>query len=296
MKEKITRRTSLKAIAASAVAGGAWLTNLAVPELIHAATKSGPPPQGSTFGVLKGADLSTRVDTFLSSSNGKALTALVKSAGHELRADLADGGWFGMGSDRHFSVTVPYGDNAGLVAAVGTDLLSPEQAGASRVEQIGADLFKVTSYVAGNDVARRTHVFLADRAHKRITVSDVATGKTRVVTHDDIQRMVDALQAKQAPQQFAGLGGATTVSADSCGWCQWITLAIVSIVGCGGIAWLSCFVLVWDPPVAAACGILVGVFGRWVFSFLCWALGLGFGASYGCWELGYCRCPYPWGC
>ena len=40
MKEKISRRTTLKAMAASAVAGGAWLTNLAVPELIHAADEA----------------------------------------------------------------------------------------------------------------------------------------------------------------------------------------------------------------------------------------------------------------
>ncbi|HKC18872.1 MAG TPA: hypothetical protein VKE27_04505 [Candidatus Dormibacteraeota bacterium] len=293
MKEKITRRATLKAVAASAIAGGAWVTNLAVPELIHAATKQGPPPQGSTFGVFKGAELGAVVDTFLSSSAGKALSAQVGSFGHSLRSDLADGGWFGLGGERIFAVTLPYGDNGGMVAAVGPDLNSPQQAGASRVEQINTDLFKITSYGATGGAVQRTHVFIADRAHKRIDVHDLAKGTIRTVTHDDIQRMVDALQPKPAQPS---VGGATPVSADSCGWCQWITMALVTIVGCGGIAWLSCFVLIWDPPVAAACGVLVGVFGHWVFSFLCWALGLGFGASYGCWELGYCSCPYPWGC
>jgi hypothetical protein len=294
VKEKITRRTSLKAIAASAVAGGAWLTNLAVPELIHASTAGAAPARGSTVGALNGADLKAAVDAFLSSSSGKALSGQVSALGHTLQAELASGGWFVIRGQRRVSVHIPYA--AGAVAGTGVDIGNAEQAGASRLEQLGPDLFKVTSYVASNGAANRTHVFIADRAHRRLDIHDIATGKTRSVTHEDVQRTVDALQAKQAAPALSGLLGPTVVSADACGVCVFLVGAMAAAGMCAGAAWLACFVLIWDPPAAGACAAIVGVFGGWVLGFLCWALGLGFGATYGCYEIGYCSCPVPWGC
>ena len=294
MKEKISRRTTLKAIAASAVAGGAWLTNLAMPELIHAATTNAPPPRGSTVAELKGADLKSAVDTFLASAPGRALIAHVRSFGASLQTDLATAGWFVLQGQRRISLSIPYPN--GNVGAVGIDLSAPEQAGSSRSEQIGPDLFKVSAYSASGAAVQRTHIFMADRAHKRVDIHDVASGKTRSVTHDDVQRMADTLQSSQATQALTGLVGPTVANADACGLCVFLVGAMASVGMCAGAAWLACFVLVWDPPAAAACAAIVGVFGGWVLGFLCWALGLGFGATYGCYEIGYCRCPYPWGC
>jgi hypothetical protein len=298
MKEKITRRTTLKAIAASAVAGGAWLTNLAEPELIQAATTTASPTHGSktSFGELKGSDLKAAVDTFLTSPNGAALSSQIKAFGHALTPDLANGGWFVVGGQRRLTVQIPYGPDAGLVAASGTDLGTPEQAGASRLEQLGPDLFKVTSFVAANGTVNRAHVFVADRAHKRLDIHDVATGQSRTVTHADVQRMAQALQTQQTAQVLGGLVGAEVVSADACGWCAWLIGSLAAIGFCGGAAWLACFVIVWDPPVAAACAAIVGVFGGWILSFICYLLSIGFSAAYACYEIGYCRCPYPWGC
>ena len=294
MKEKISRRTTLKAMAASAVAGGAWLTNLAVPELIHAASRGAAPPQGSTVGALTGADLKGAVQSFLSSPSGESLSRQAGALGHTLQTDLANGGWFVIKGQRRVSLNIPY--DAGVVGAIGVDIAAPEQAGSSRVEQLGADLFKVTSYSASNGVIARTHVFLADRAHQRLSIQEIATGKTRTVTHADLQRMADTLQSSQTAKTLTQLVGPSVASADACGLCVFLVGAMAAAGMCGGAAWLACFVLVWDPPAAAACAAIVGVFGGWVLGFLCWALGLGFGATYGCYEIGYCSCPYPWGC
>jgi hypothetical protein len=298
VKEKITRRTTLKAIAASALAGGAWMTNLAVPELIQAATKPAAPAGGTktSFGELKGSDLKAAVDTFLTSPNGTALANQAKSLGYSLTPELANGGWFVVGGQRRLSVQIPYGKDAGLVGASGTDLGAPEQAGASRIEQLGPDLFKVTSLLATNGTVRRTHVYMADRAHKRLDIHDVATGQSRTVTHSDVQKMAQALQTQQTAQVLGGLVGAEVASADTCGWCAWVIGSLASIGFCAGAAWLACFVLVWDPPIAAACGAFVAIYGGWILSFICYLLSVGFSGAYACYEMGYCRCPYPWGC
>ena len=297
MKQKITRRTSLKAIAASAVAGGAWLTNLAVPELIHAASKPSVQPRGTNLGVLKGVDLESAVAKFLASADGLAVAGQVSALGYKMQPELANGGWFVIAGVKRFGLNIPYGGaSTGVVGAIGSDLGSPEEAGLSHVEQLSPDVVKATSYTSRNGTVQRTHVFVADRANRRLEIHDVAAGTTRTVTHADIQRIADGLNSAQTANFLNGIVGPTVANADACGFCTWFVAILVGFGGCTGLAWLTCLIFLWDPPAAAACAAIVGVFGGWVLRFICWSLTLGFGASYGCYELGYCSCPYPWGC
>jgi hypothetical protein len=192
-------------------------------------------------------------------------------------------------------VVIPHGSDGSQIGAFGLDLTAPESAGSSRIDKLTADIMKATTYgvSAGTTVAK--NVYFADRAHQRISVTELATRQTRTVTHADIQRSVQALQ----PQQTAGvlgLTGATVAEADACGLCVFLAGAFVSLGGCAGAAWLTCFLFIWDPPAAAACAALVGIWGTAVLYWICWALGLGFGITYGCYIIGFCPCPWPWGC
>jgi len=289
MKSGISRRASLKAIAASAVAGGAWIAGLAIPE-VTAFAKRPVPPRGAklTLGKLTGADLKAAINTFMASSEGQALHAQFSNLGLKPAIDLATAGWFEYAGERRVSVNIPYGSGDSQIGGVGLDLSAPDKAGASFVERLSADKIRITSYAAPSGSPVATHVLLGDRGQRRLHITEIATGKTRVVTHDEVWRAINALEQQQPAD------GALAV--DYCAICVWIAGAIASIGACGGMAWLTCFVFFWDPPLAGACATFVGVFGGWVMTTICWALGWGLGAQYGCYEIGACSCPYWFGC
>jgi hypothetical protein len=295
MKNKVTRRTTLKALAASAVAGGAWLTNLVVPEfLARAAAPKLPKGAEATVKKLAGADLSIAVSTFMSSTEGKALSSHLQATGRAPMHQLASAIQWEYAGQSRIGVVIPHGSDGSQIGAFGIDLSSPESAGSSQVEQLTHDFMRATTYEASTGSALATHQYLADRPSQRIKIVELSTGRTRTVTHADVERSVQALQQPRGTAGILGFAGPTAAEASVCGLCVFLAGAFASLGGCGAAAWLACLVFFWDPPAAAACAALVAIWGTAVLFWICWALGLGFGANYGCYVIGFCSCPFPW--